>query len=115
MYLSILILSVFAVAFALITLLLSYLLRPKVEDALKREVYECGIEATGDTRIKTNFRFYTFALLFVIFDLEVLYLFPWAVVVKSANAAIIAEMFVFIGIIAVGFVYAWKKGALKWE
>ena len=111
----ILVFFVLAVAFAGGTLLAAFLVRPKVKDAVKRSAYECGMEAVGSTTVQMNTRFYTYALLFVIFDVEALYLFPWAVVVRSMGGLALAEMAIFLGILAAGLAYAWKMGALKWE
>jgi len=114
-YGTVLILFTLAVFFAGGTLLAAFLVRPRVKDAVKRTAYECGMEAVGGTTVQTNIRFYTYALLFVIFDVEALYLFPWAVVVRSMGAVALAEMAIFLGILAAGLVYAWKMGALQWE
>jgi len=104
-----------AAVFAGGTLLAAFLVRPKVADTLKRTAYECGMEAVGATTVRTNIRFYTYALLFVIFDVEALYIFPWAVVVRSMGVVALVEMAVFLGILAAGLAYAWKMGALQWE
>src|SRR3989304_4549031 len=114
-YASILILLVIATLFAGGTLFAAFLVGPRVNDSLKRTAYECGMEAVGTTTVQTNIRFYTYALLFVIFDVEALYLFPWAVVVRSMGPTALAEMAIFIGILAAGLAYAWKMGALQWE
>lgn len=114
-YASILILFFVAVLFAGGTLFATYLLRPRVKDAVKHTAYECGMEAVGTTAIKTNIRFYTYALLFVIFDVEALYLFPWAVAVRGMSAVALAEMGIFLGVLVAGLAYAWKSGALQWE
>ena len=111
----ILVLLVIASLFAAGSLLGAFFVRPKVDDKLKRTAYECGMEAVGTTTVQTNIRFYTYALLFVIFDVEALYLFPWAVVVRSMGAVALVEMAVFISILAAGLAYAWKMGALQWE
>ncbi len=114
-YASILILLIIASLFAGGTLLGTKLFRPKVTDTLKRTAYECGMETIGATTVQTNIRFYTYALLFVLFDVEGLYLFPWAVVVRSMGGVALAEMAIFLGILAAGLAYAWKMGALQWE
>jgi len=104
-----------AVAFAAVTLVAAKLLRPKVEYARKLSTYECGIPATGSTEVKLNIRFYVFALLFVLFDVETLFVYPWAVTAKGMGHFALAEMGVFLAILAVGLAYAWSKGALQWE
>ena len=113
-YGTVLVFFILAVFFAGGTLLAAFLVRPRVTDTLKRTAYECGMEAVGPTAVRTNIRFYTYALLFVVFDVEALYLFPWAVVVRSMGAAALVEMAIFLGILAAGLVYAWKMGALQW-
>ena len=104
-----------AIAFAAAALIAAKLLRPSVEYARKLTTYECGIPAAGITEVKLNVRFYVFALLFVIFDVETLYVYPWAVTAKELGALAIAEMGVFLAILFLGLAYAWAKGALQWE
>jgi NADH-quinone oxidoreductase subunit A len=103
------------VAFAAVTLIAAKVLRASVPYARKESTYECGIPATGSTEVKLNIRFHTYALLFVLFDVEVLYVFPWAVVSRGMGGAALAEMGVFLAILALGLAYAWRKGALSWE
>ena len=107
--------TLLALAFAAVTLIAAKLLRPKVEYARKLSTYECGIPATGTTEVKLNIRFYTFALLFVLFDVETLYVYPWAVTARQYGPLAIAEMAVFLAILFAGLAYAWAKGALQWE
>ena len=102
-------------AFAAVTLVAAKLLRPRVEYARKLSTYECGIPATGTTEVKLNIRFYVFALLFVLFDVETLYVYPWAVNAKSIGTQAIVEMGIFLSILIIGLAYAWGKGALRWE
>lgn len=106
---------VLGVAFAAVTLIAAKLLRPKVEYARKLSTYECGMPAVGTTEVKLNIRFYVFALLFVLFDVETLYVYPWAVTARGLGPIAIAEMAVFIAILFLGLAYAWGKGALQWE
>ncbi len=108
-------LTLVAVLFAAVTLIAAKLLRPRVEYARKLSTYECGIPAVGTTEVKLNIRFYVFALLFVLFDVETLYVYPWAVTAKSLGTPAIAEMGVFLAILFIGLAYAWAKGALQWE
>ena len=93
--------------------------RPSLPDPIKQSIYECGFETLTGTWNRFNFRFYTFALIFVIFDVEVVFLFPWAATfgVMSAKfgAFILIEMAVFVGILLVAWLYAWRKGALEWS
>ncbi len=103
------------IAFAAVTLGAAKVLRASVPYARKESTYECGIPATGSTEVKLNIRFHTYALLFVLFDVEILYVFPWAVVSKSVGPVALYEMGVFLAILALGLAFAWRKGALSWE
>ena len=114
-YFTVFLFCIIAVAFAAVTLIAAAILRPYVADPLKRTTYECGMDAIGTTEIKTNIRFYLFALLFVIFDVEALFVLPWAVDVKALGVPALAEMGVFLTILIAGLAYAWGKGALTWE
>jgi NADH-quinone oxidoreductase subunit A len=84
-------------------------------DAAKNSPYECGFEAFEDARMKFDVRYYLVAILFILFDLEIAFLFPWAVSLKEIGAVGFWSMMVFLAILVVGFVYEWKKGALDWE
>jgi NADH-quinone oxidoreductase subunit A len=84
-------------------------------DAEKLSPYECGFEAFEDARMKFDVRYYLVAILFILFDLEIAFLFPWAVVLQEIGWFGFVSMFVFLGILVIGFVYEWKKGALEWE
>ncbi len=84
-------------------------------DPKKLSPYECGFEAFEDARMKFDVRYYLVAILFIIFDLEIAFLFPWAVVFKDIGLSAIVAMAIFLGILVIGFVYEWKKGALEWE
>ena len=84
-------------------------------DAAKNSPYECGFEAFEDARMKFDVRYYLVAILFIMFDLEIAFLFPWAVALKEIGAVGFWSMMVFLGILVVGFAYEWKKGALDWE
>ena len=84
-------------------------------DAAKNSPYECGFEAFEDARMKFDVRYYLVAILFILFDLEIAFLFPWAVALKDIGAIGFWAMMVFLTILVVGFVYEWKKGALDWE
>ncbi len=91
------------------------ILAPHKPDAKKLSPYECGFEAFEDARMKFDVRFYLVAILFILFDLEIAFLFPWAVVLPEIGFFGYAAMMVFLAILVVGFVYEWKKGALEWE
>ena len=84
-------------------------------DPAKNAAYECGIDPFEDARMKFDVRYYLVAILFIIFDLEIAFLFPWAVVFKDIGLTAIVAMAIFLGILVIGFVYEWKKGALEWE
>ena len=91
------------------------LLGPNKPDPEKLSPYECGFEAFEDARMKFDVRYYLVAILFILFDLEIAFLFPWAVVINEIGLAGFLAMMVFLGILTVGFVYEWMKGALEWE
>ena len=114
-YLTVYVFALIGVAFASVTLFASSLLRPKVHDDIKLTTYECGMPSVGTTEIKTHIRFYLYALLFVIFDVEALYVYPWAVAARRLGGVALAEMGVFLSILLFGLVFAWRKGALTWE
>ncbi|MEE8473495.1 MAG: NADH-quinone oxidoreductase subunit A [Dehalococcoidia bacterium] len=88
---------------------------PRKPNAIKSSTYECGLDTIGPTWVQFNFRYYFFALLFVVFDIEMVFLFPWAVQFRQLKLFGLLEMMIFILILVVGFAYAWKKGALEWK
>ncbi len=90
-------------------------LSPNKPDAEKLSPYECGFEAFEDARMKFDVRYYLVAILFILFDLEIAFLFPWAVVLPEIGFFGFAAMMVFLAVLIVGFIYEWKKGALEWE
>ncbi len=92
-----------------------FVLSPKKPYAAKESPYECGFEAFEDARMKFDVRFYLIAILFIIFDLEIAFFFPWAVVLDEVGLVAFWSMMIFLGILVVGFIYEWKKGALEWE
>ena len=94
---------------------LGFLLGPRRPDAAKNSPYECGFEAFEDARMKFDVRYYLVAILFILFDLEIAFLFPWAVALKEVGMTGFLTVMLFLGILVVGFVYEWKKGALDWE
>jgi NADH-quinone oxidoreductase subunit A len=114
-YVPILIFLVVAAAVTVAMIGASYLLAQQKPDSEKSSAYECGFEAFADARAKFDVRFYLVAILFIIFDLEVAFLFPWAVSLKDIGAFGFFSMVGFLGVLTVGFVYEWKKGALDWE
>lgn len=106
-----------AVAFGIsvILVLLSFLRAPRKPDAAKLSAYECGFDAMSNTRIKFDVRFYLVAILFIIFDVEIAFLFPWAVSLKDIGLYGFFSMILFLIFLTVGFIYEWRKGALEWE
>jgi len=114
-YFSILLYIFVTLAFGVVTLLLSYLVHPKYPEPEKLTTYECGSEPFSDARMPFPVRYYIFAMLFVIFDIEVIFLYPWAVVFTKVGLIGLIEMLVFIALFLVAYVYAWRKGALEWD
>jgi NADH-quinone oxidoreductase subunit A len=92
-----------------------FLLAERRPDNQKNAPYECGFEAFENARMKFDVRYYLVAILFIIFDLEIAFLFPWAVVLENIGIVGFVAMVLFLGILVVGFIYEWKKGALEWE
>jgi NADH-quinone oxidoreductase subunit A len=113
-YIPIFIFILVAIAFAIVTLFLAWLVRPGKYNHVKLEPYECGIESLTDARDRYSVRYYLVAMLFVIFDVETIFLFPWAVVMDELLLFGFIEALVFLFILIVGYFYAWKKGALEW-
>lgn len=99
----------------LLTLLVSYFVQPRYPEPEKLSTYECGAEPFSDARMPFPVRYYIFAMLFVIFDIEVIFLYPWAVVFAKIGLIGLIEMLIFIGLFVVAYVYAWRKGALEWD
>lgn len=114
-YLPIFIFLVIAAGLSLLMATLPHILGPRKPDAEKLSSYECGFEAFGDARGKFDVRFYLVAILFIIFDLEVAFLFPWAISLGNIGEFGFWSMMVFLGVLTIGFIYEWKKGALEWE
>ena len=114
-YLPILIFLGIAVGLSMAMVGVSWLLAPQRPDSEKLSSYECGFEAFSDTRGRFDVRFYLVTLLFIIFDLEVAFLFPWAVALGDIGLFGYWSMMIFLAVLTVGFIYEWKKGALEWE
>ncbi len=114
-YLPILIFLGVATGLSLLLMTLGFLFGPRKPDAEKLSAYECGFEPFEDSRIKFDVRYYLVAILFIVFDLEIAFLFPWAVSLNKIGVLGIAAVGVFLLILVVGFVYEWKKGALEWD
>jgi len=114
-YLPILIFLGIAVGLAVLMIGASWVVGAQKPDSEKNSAYECGFEAFDDARTRFDVRFYLVAILFIIFDLEVAFLFPWAVALSDLGLFGFWSMLAFLGVLTVGFVYEWKKGALEWE
>jgi NADH-quinone oxidoreductase subunit A len=114
-YLPILIFIVIGLVVGFVARGLGGFLGPRRPDKAKDSPYECGFEAFEDARMKFDVRYYLVAILFIIFDLEIAFLFPWAVVLDRIGLFGLIAMAIFLGILIIGFVYEWKKGALEWE
>ena len=113
-YIPIFLLIALATGFALLTLFIAGLVHPSRFNRVKLEPYECGIEPVTDARDRYSVRYYLVAMLFVIFDVETIFMFPWAVIMDVEPQFFLIEMLVFLFILVVGYVYAWRRGALDW-
>ena len=114
-YLPIVIFLGIAAVLGLAFLVASATLAPSAPDPEKMSTYECGFNAFDDARMKFDVRFYLVSILFIIFDLEVAFLFPWAVAFGEISMVAFWSMMIFLGVLTIGFIYEWKKGALEWE
>ena len=114
-YFPVLVFILVGAAFGALPLLLGWILSPSRPDGEKLSPYECGFEAFEDARMKFDVRYYLVAILFILFDLEIAFLFPWAVTLQEVGVTGFVAVLVFLAILVVGFAYEWKKGALNWE
>jgi NADH-quinone oxidoreductase subunit A len=114
-YLPIIIFLGIAVALGIVLMLSAIVIAVRNPDPEKNSVYECGFNAFDDARMKFDVRFYLVSILFIIFDLEIAFLFPWAVAFGDMSMAAFWSMMLFLAVLTVGFAYEWKKGALEWE
>ena len=114
-YLSIIVFFFVALGLSAGFIVLNFLFSPKNPDSEKLSAYECGFEAFGDSRMEFDVRFYLVAILFIIFDLEIAFLFPWAISLGQIGLFGFVSMMIFLFILTIGFIYEWKKGALDWE
>ncbi len=114
-YLPVILFILVGIAVGVVPQVLGFLLGPSRPDAAKNSPYECGFEAFEDARMKFDVRYYLVAILFILFDLEIAFLFPWAVALHDIGTSGFLAMMLFLAILVVGFVYEWKKGALDWE
>jgi NADH-quinone oxidoreductase subunit A len=114
-YLPILLFLIVSTGIGIALLVLGTLLGPRRPESEKLSPYECGFEAFEDARMRFDVRYYLIAILFIAFDLEIAFVFPWAIIFRSLGPAGLYEMAVFLGLLVLGFIYVWKKGALEWE
>lgn len=114
-YLPILFVFIVAAGFVITTMLVSHFLGPKRNTKIKLDTFECGIESKGNARVPFSIKYFIVAILFVLFDVEVIFMYPWAVNFKQLGMVGFVEMLIFMGFLLAGFVYIIKKGALKWE
>ncbi len=113
-YVDVAVFAILGVLFVTVTLLVGKLLRPSNPYRAKLSPYECGEEPVGEGQVRFHIRYYIFALIFVLFDVESAFLYPWSVVLERLGAAALVEMAIFIFLLVIGLVYAWKKRVLKW-
>lgn len=106
--------TVLAVAFPVLALVAAYFVRPKKPNTVKASIYECGLETIGETWVQFKVQYYIYALVFVIFDIETIFLFPWAVAYDKLGLFALVEMFIFLVILFAGLIYAWRTDALQW-
>ena len=104
-----------AITFPLLPLLLAQFVAPKKPNPIKSSSYECGVESKGDSWIQFKAQYYIYALIFVIFDIEVIFIYPWAVAYRQLGFFAFIEMFIFLGILIFGLIYAWQKKILEWK
>ncbi len=109
------ILLVIAIVFGILPLMISMVIRPKKPNPVKLSTYECGLETIGPTWVQFHVGFYLYALVFVIFDVETVFLYPWAVAYGKLGLFALIEMFIFVLLLVVGLIYAWRKRALEWK
>ena len=114
-YLPVILFILVGVAVGVAPQVIGFLLGPRRPDSAKNSPYECGFEAFEDARMKFDVRYYLVAILFILFDLEIAFFFPWAVVLDQIGVPGFTAMMVFLAVLVVGFIYEWKKGALEWE
>ena len=108
-------LAVVAVGFAVVVVTLSTFLGPRRPNAVKNQSYECGIDPVGDARLRFSVKFYIIAMLFILFDIEAIFLYPWAVMFQQLKLFGLIEMLVFLGFLGIGYIYLWRRGALEWD
>ena len=110
-----LVLFVIGAGFGVVVVGLSSVLGPKRPSKIKNQAYECGIDPVGDARLRFSVKFYIIAMLFILFDIEAIFLYPWAVMFQQLRLFGLLEMMVFLGFLVAGYIYLWKRGALEWD
>ena len=114
-YLPVILFILVGVVVGVVPQVLGFVLGPRRPDQAKNSPYECGFEAFEDARMKFDVRYYLIAIMFIAFDLEIAFVFPWAVIFRDLGMTGLVEMGIFLGLLLMGFIYVWKKGALEWE
>ena len=114
-YFSIILFLLIALGLSIGFIVMNFLFSPKKPDPEKLSAYECGFDAFDDSRMEFDVRFYLVAILFIIFDLEIAFLFPWAITLGKIGVFGFWSMMIFLAVLTIGFIYEWKKGALEWE
>ena len=114
-YLSIILFLIIALGLSVAFIVINFIFSPKKPDPEKLSAYECGFEPFNDSRMEFDVRFYLVAILFIIFDLEIAFLFPWAISLGQIGLFGFVSMMIFLFILTIGFIYEWKKGALEWD
>ena len=104
-----------AIIFPLLPIILAQLIAPKKPNPIKNASYECGVETKGDSWVQFKAQYYVYALIFVIFDIEIIFIYPWAVAYRQMGLFAFVEMLIFLAILAFGLIYAWKKNVLEWK
>lgn len=113
--LPILVLFVVGLGFGVLVMIMSRFLGPRRPSAVKNQSYECGIDPVGDARLRFSVKFYIIAMLFILFDIEAIFLYPWAVLFQQLRLFGLSEMLVFLGFLVFGYIYLWRRGALEWD
>ena len=114
-YLPIILFLIIALGLSMAFIVVNYFLSPKNPDPEKLSAYECGFEPFNDSRMEFDIRFYLVAILFIIFDLEIAFLFPWAIALDQIDSTGLIAMVIFLLVLVIGFIYEWNKGALEWD
>ena len=113
--LPILVLFIVGLGFGALVMIMSRFLGPRRPSEVKNQSYECGIDPVGDARLRFSVKFYIIAMLFILFDIEAIFLYPWAVLFQQLRLFGLSEMLVFLGFLVFGYIYLWRRGALEWD